>query len=158
MLSLVKGVDNTILRTPSLPVTKFDKQLEKLIEEMYERMDEWNGIGLAAPQVGLNLRLFVMKLYKPDLEQFSYLPMLNSEILDASEEMVEEEEGCLSIPKKYGLVPRHMSLTVRFQSPKKKWSTLKLIGLNARIVQHESDHLDGTLIADKVTKWTRPKT
>ena len=157
MLSLVKGVTNKILRTVSVPVTKFDKKLLKTLEEMYVRMEDWSGIGLAAPQVGINERFFVMKLFKGNTDEFTLVPVINPEITHISEKMVHEEEGCLSIPSKYGIVPRHDALTVKFQNPKKEWVTLKLKGLNARIIQHETDHLNATLIADKVTEWTREK-
>lgn len=157
-LPIVKGIDNKILRTISKPVKKIDKELIKLLPKMVDTMHEANGVGLAAPQIGLNIRVFVMKIFGPakgkkiDYDNYSVQEMINPEILEMDENMVNEEEGCLSVPGVFGEVDRHARLKVRFQNKKGMTLMLEFEGLNARIVQHETDHLNGMLCVDKMKK------
>lgn len=148
-LKIVTGTDNQILRTKSVPVKKVDKKLKKLISDMEETTLAVDGLGLAAPQVGENIRMFIVRLNYGTPNELM-VPMINAEILEFSEDMADDEEGCLSLPRRFGIVNRHTSLMVTYMDERNTVRTLKLEGLNARIIQHEIDHLDGILIADKM--------
>lgn len=144
--------DNPRLRLKSQKVTKFDKSLRKLAEDMFETMTEANGIGLAAPQVGILQRLIVVEIPK-DLEfdgsdAFEAI-IVNPEIIKSSGKAIAEE-GCLSVPGWYGEVERYEYITVRGQDVTGKPIRIKAEGLPARCLQHEIDHLDGILFTDKV--------
>lgn len=153
-LPITSGAENEILRTVSKPVKHVDKKLEKLIRDMRETMDKEDGIGIAAPQVGVNLRLALAKL-NPGGENETIITMINPEILTHAREKEENDEGCLSLRKKWGAVPRYQSLTVQFFNKKMERVTLALTSLNARIIQHEIDHLDGKLFIDRVVGEVR---
>lgn len=149
VLPITKGVDNEILRTISKPVKTIDKKIKKLIEDMIDTMEDADGLGIAAPQVGVNLRIYIARLnFRTSHEMI--VPMINAEFLSLSEDMDDNEEGCLSIPKRFGVVRRSTEATIRYMDIKGKWVTLQLKDLNARIMQHEMDHLNATLIADKM--------
>jgi peptide deformylase len=148
-LNIETGADNKILRTASQPIEKFDKKLTKLLNDMRQTLKGVNGLGLAAPQVGHNIRAAVCIL-NYGTEKEIIVDMINPEILSFSEEMITDEEGCLSLPGQYGKVARHKSLKVRYFDRKGKQHTLVLENLNAVIVQHEVDHLDGKLFIDRL--------
>lgn len=139
-----------ILRKISKPVKKMDKKkIGKFFDDMRETMHDANGIGLAAPQVGVNDRVVVC-YFNNGTDHELIVDMINPEILDHSDEIITEEEGCLSLPGKFDAVARYTALTVKYRDRKGKEYVLKLSGLNARIVQHEVDHLDGKLYVDRV--------
>lgn len=157
------GEDNPILRAKSVSVKRVDRVLA---EELKETMLAEHGLGLAAPQIGVNERVFTMKLLRgvkneqenetdaedSDVQDYTVLVCANPEILEKSEEMVLGEEGCLSLPKVWEKVWRHERILVRFMDERGKEKILELSGLNARIFQHESDHLDGVLFIDRVER------
>lgn len=147
ILPITKGLDHEILRTLSKPVKSIDKKIKKLVVDMIETMFDAEGIGIAAPQVGVNLRIYIARL-NVDTDHEVVVPMINPE-LSLHGEIEEDEEGCLSLPKKFGFVPRHTEATITFTDVKNHRITLKLTGLNARIMQHEMDHLNAMLIADR---------
>jgi peptide deformylase len=148
-LNIETGVENKILRTVSVPVVKFDKKLSKLLDDMQDTLKNVNGLGLAAPQVGVNLRAAVCFFnYNTDKEMI--VDVINPEILNHSNDLQVDEEGCLSVPGKYGKVARYKSLTLRYADRKGKKHELILEGLNAVLVQHEIDHLDGKLFVDRM--------
>ena len=153
LIPLIQGVDNPILRKKSAPVKSFDKKLQKFMKDALETLKEQNGLGIAAPQVGKNIRAFWVRL-NHETPQEIYIPMINAEILEKSKDMENSEEGCLSVPKVFGIVPRFNSLTVRYTDLQKKTHILHLTGLNARVIQHETDHLNGVLCVDKMTEKT----
>lgn len=142
------GTDNEILRTVSQPIKRITADLKPFALEMVKTMEEENGVGLAAPQVGRNIRMIVCKL-NPGEKNEVIIPMINPEILEFSKKTVAGEEGCLSLPGVWGKVTRCESILMRFQTLKGESRTLELTGFNARIIQHEIDHLDGVLFADK---------
>lgn len=144
-LKIVTGNDNPILRAVSKPVTDITKKTVKLIRDMADAMELEKGVGIAAPQVGENVRIFLALLDNKKL-----VAMINPEFLGHSETMTDGEEGCLSLPGEWGQVPRHTEVTLRFTDLKGRENTLKLKDFNARIVQHEMDHLDGILFTDHV--------
>ena len=148
-LQIVTGEKNTILRTVSEPVRVFDKKLKKLVKQMIEAMHRYEGIGIAAPQIGINERIFITTIncYKKNQRE---IEMINPEILEISEDLVESEEGCLSLPGRNDKIHRHPWLTVRFQDKEGIWNEMKLVDLDAIIVQHELDHLNGGLYIDRI--------
>lgn len=150
-LPVTKGADNSVLRTVSAPVKKIDKKLKKLVQDMVDTMMDLNGVGIAAPQVGVNLQLAVARL-NVDTKQEALLVIINPEITDFEEFTLDMEEGCLSLPGKWGSVPRYSSLTVTFQTLKGDQQTLHLEAFNARVIQHEVDHLNGKLFIDHCKK------
>ena len=135
-----------ILTKVCRPVEKFDGKLGQLLDDMYETMQEANGVGLAAPQVGIRRRIVVIAVGKGPIE------LMNPEILRESEEMDEDTEGCLSFPGKYGLVKRPRSVTVRAQDRDGNLFELEGEGLLARAFCHEIDHLDGVLFITRVSR------
>lgn len=151
LLPLVTGVDNKILSAKSVSVKKIDRKIKNLIADMVETMQAADGLGIAAPQVGINLRIYIARLnFNTPNEMI--VPMINAEFLKMSEEMDVHEEGCLSIPKRFGPVRRHKEVTIRYMDQRGAHHTLHLTDLNARIMQHETDHLNGILIADKIER------
>lgn len=143
LLDIETGKDNPILRKKSTPVGKITKKTLKLVKDMHETMLAANGVGLAAPQVGLNERIFLITL-----DNKKVLPMINPEILEVSEKKEFGEEGCLSLPNQWGEVERSKAVMVRFQDLKGQTMTMKFEGFEAREVQHELDHLNGILFTD----------
>ncbi len=135
---LLEG-DPTLLKK-SRPVKRFDDRLATLAEDMIETMREYNGVGLAAPQVGVLRRLFVMDTG----EDGDAVVFINPEILD--EEGVQTGvEGCLSLPDLVGVVSRPLTVTVRAQDLTGEYFEKTYSELSARCVCHETDHLDGIL-------------
>lgn len=154
-LQIQTGTDNKILRTKSAEIKlsgkKSDKKLKKFIEDMKETMMLSDGVGLAAPQAGENIRAIVC-LFNQGTKNELIAEMINPVITRVSEEMEVGEEGCLSIPGQFGKVARHAEVTVRYFNLKGEELVLGLKGLNAVIVQHEIDHLDGKLFVDRLTE------
>ena len=143
-----------VLREKAKRIKVFDAKLRKLAEDMIETMHANNGVGLAAPQVGLSIRLLVAE-HTPDPEDTEEhgfrVALCTPEIVKASDEMETGPEGCLSIPGWVGDVPRHISVTVKGQTPEGKEVRIKADHYYARVLQHEIDHLNGVLFTDRVT-------
>ncbi|MCG8570349.1 MAG: peptide deformylase [Spirochaetes bacterium] len=137
--------DNKVLENKSEEVKNIDKDLENLVNEMFKIMYENNGIGLAAVQVGVLKRLFVMDVPK----QGRYV-MINPVIKDFSKDKSIYEEGCLSVPGILAEVERPAEVTVEYTDLKGKRKTLKASGVLATCIQHENDHLDGVLFIDRI--------
>lgn len=149
LLDIVTGSDTEILRTVCEPVTQFDKSLKKLAEDMIETMHEAKGLGIAAPQIGVNSRVFIVTFDYGQKDERQVV-MANPEITYFSDEKDVAEEGCLSLPKVFGNVERPMEIVVKYQNLRGEEVSLRLEGLNARVVQHELDHLNGVLFIDKL--------
>lgn len=130
------------------PVTEFDEELEKLCEEMFATMYAAEGVGLAAPQIGLNLRLFVM-----DCEGIR-LVAANPEIISTEGEQ-SGPEGCLSVGKIPAVVVRPEKATLRAQNLEGEWFERTAEGYAARCFLHETDHCDGRLFIDHLPKMRR---
>jgi len=134
------------------PVAEIDDDLRKLAHDMFETMYHAPGIGLAAPQIGVNARLIVMDCSQRDEdgegEEPHPIAMVNPEILEASEELREHEEGCLSIPDVYAPVSRPAEVVVRWQDLEGAEKQARMSGIWATCVQHEIDHLNGKLFID----------
>lgn len=141
------------LRYPAKPIRKVDAELRKMIREMFELMYAANGIGLAANQVDLPLRLFVMNLAaKPG--EGEELVFMNP-VLSHPKGSEEAEEGCLSLPGLYAQVIRPKSVKVQAYNLQGEEVNAELSGLYSRCVQHECDHLDGVLFIDRVPVLAR---
>ena len=135
------------LRKVSVP-TLITEDVKDLVRDMKETMLSLNGIGLAAPQVGVNLRVIVIQLMSAGKLVGPVQEMINPVITQTSEDLVSYEEGCLSIPGEYIKLDRPRSIDVKFQTLSGKYKKWHLRGLEARIVLHEVDHLDGVLMSD----------
>jgi peptide deformylase len=147
----IRTLGDPILRSKASPVTVFDDDLAQLAADMHETMRAAPGVGLAASQVGRLLRLFV---YDTGDEGESG-SLVNPEIIWASEEMVEAEEGCLSLPGTYYPVTRAVAVKVRAQDVTGAPVEKEGEGFLARIFQHEIDHLDGILFIDRLAPELR---
>lgn len=138
-----------ILRRQALEVRTFDKSLREIVAAMLEAMEREDGVGLAAPQVGIELRILVaLSMKEPGDEEAKPMVLVNPEILERSRETWVYEEGCLSIPGIRGDVTRPSGIKVRYQDLDGGEHTLEAEGMFARILQHEIDHLDGKLFID----------
>ena len=135
------------LRRLSTP-TLITEGIRDLVRDMKETMLSLNGIGLAAPQVGVNLRVIVIQTIVIGKLTAPVQEMINPVITSYSSEDVEIEEGCLSIPGEYLMIKRPHRIHVKFQDLSGKYKKWNLKGLEARVVQHELDHLDGILMSD----------
>ena len=133
--------DDPILRKKSRPVEEFDDRLFTLLDDMRETLAKSDGIGLAAVQVGVLRRVVVIDLGDGVNE------LINPSIVESSGEQ-RESEGCLSLPKKYGITLRPKNVTVRAQNRNGVWCLYKGTDLAARCFCHEIDHLDGKLYTD----------
>ncbi len=137
-----------VLRTPAVPVVDFDKQLRRLVQDLTDTMMDAPGVGLAAPQLGVGLRVFT---YYVDGE----LGHLVNPDLDLSDERQEEEEGCLSIPELRFPTPRALGVVARGFNMHGDPITVEGTHLLSRCVQHETDHLDGVLFIDRLDAQQR---
>ncbi|HOZ38216.1 MAG TPA: peptide deformylase [Anaerolineaceae bacterium] len=146
------------LRLKSKQVTKFDIELQTLIDNMFETMRAAPGVGLAAPQIGESLRLVVVEYTEDEDENAKpkkYV-LVNPEIVKRSEEMVTDIEGCLSLPGLAGMVERHEAVTIKAKNRFGKPLRIEAEGWLARIFQHEIDHLDGVLYIDLAEEVFEP--
>lgn len=125
-----------------------DATIQQLIADMFVTMKKERGVGLAATQIGLSLRLAVIDA---DDQKFT---LINPVILKKSPELITFTEGCLSIPSKEFPILRHEKITVRYTDEKGRFHKIKLKGFLAIVFQHEIDHLDGVLIADRYEQQT----
>jgi peptide deformylase len=142
-----------VLETPGRPVTEFDDKLEKLVADMFETMYAANGVGLAAPQIGLSLRLAVIDTTCGE-DASAKLVLANPEVISVEGEQVQDE-GCLSLPDFRAKTPRPACATVRAQDVHGKEYTMSGEGLLARAFCHEIDHLNGKLFITHVGRLKR---
>jgi len=154
-----------VLRRKARTVTRFDKSLQALIDEMIETMREAPGVGLAAPQVGISDRLIVVEYYENEKAEEAEDEMkkkvwvvLNPEIVKTSEEKVMGVEGCLSVPNLVGEVERHVAVQVKGLNRHGQPMRIKAQGWLSRIFQHEIDHLNGVVFTDLATRVWLPQT
>ncbi len=152
-----------ILRAKALPVPPdqiLTAPVQRLIDDMFETMREYSGIGLAAPQVHSGLRVFVAGLREGDIGQavpddgeMPFMALINPELTLVGEANHEGWEGCLSIPDIRGLVPRAPGVRVQAYDRAGKQVSFTASGLPARVIQHENDHLDGVLFFDRMRSF-----
>ena len=153
MVLEVTKLGEDVLRKKAEPVTEINDEIRALVEDMFETMIEKDGVGLAAPQIGKSLRLFVVIADDNVRRVF-----INPQIIKTSTEVGEYDEGCLSIPQVYETIVRPLEVTVQAYNEKGRPFTLEADGLLARIIQHEYDHLDGILYIDRGDKNFAEKT
>lgn len=142
VLPIVTGADSPILRKKTQKVAKVTKAVLKLISDMEETTIAAKGAGIAAPQIGRSERICIA------LIGHKLTPLINPEITERSEEKDIAEEGCLSLPDLWIHVPRSLAITLKYTDLHGKDIERKLLGWDARVVQHEVDHLEGVLIVD----------
>ncbi len=140
-----------LLRKKSRPVDKFDGKLHALLDDMLETMRMADGVGIAAPQVGILRQAVICELEAPEGEEAEILEMINPVILKKSGKQIGTE-GCLSVPGKRCEVLRPSKITVRFQDREGKEITREFEDFNAVVASHEIDHLSGVLFYDKEVK------
>lgn len=156
---------NPILRKKAEPVALVDDSIKKLLKDMEETMNAEDGIGLAAPQIGISKRLIVMNVPAnvsvagemiDNLEsEPSLFFLVNPEIVSKSDDFATCQEGCLSVPKQYADVVRYASVVVRYRDENGKLSEREFKNLQSACIQHEIDHLDGKLFVDYLSTLKR---
>lgn len=144
-----------VLRKSAETVTEFGEELQTLVRDMFETMYHAEGIGLAAPQIGLSERLIVVDLRVQEGEEPRSVAVVNPEVTWQSPEVEKESEGCLSIPGLEEFVKRPVSVRVEGQDPLGKALVVEADGLFARALQHEIDHVNGILFLDRVSPLKR---
>ena len=142
VLPIITGENNPVLREKTRKVPKVTKEILKLIRDMEETTLQAKGAGIAALQAGRTERLCIA------LIQHKLVPLINPVITWKSEEKDIMEEGCLSLPELWIHIPRSLEIVLQYTDEAGKQVERKLTGWNARVVQHEVDHLDGVLIVD----------
>jgi peptide deformylase len=162
----VAHMGHPVLRARARPIEPAQigsPRIQQLIDDMFETMHEYEGVGLAAPQVHESLRVFVAGFAPPAKNKedeggepargVPLMALINPEITPIGEEIVEDWEGCLSIPDIRGRVPRPRQILVRAYDRRGKRIELRAGGFTARVIQHETDHLDGVLFFDRMTSF-----
>jgi peptide deformylase len=151
--------DDPVLRQKAKTVAANSNDLQTLIDDMFETMYNGAGVGLAAPQIGESVRLFVIDadVMTEDTDEPDLGPVvfINPEIVDRSETNITMEEGCLSIPGVRESVNRPETITIEYLDRNFSTSTLKATGWISRVIQHELDHLDGILFIDHLGSFRR---
>ena len=144
--------EDPVLRKTSRPVEEITPRILRLLDDMQDTLRKAEGVGLAAPQVGVLRRVVLV-----ENEEGEVLELINPTIVSTSEERQEDLEGCLSIPGEWGITDRPMTVTVRAQNRKGEWYEATGSGLTARCFCHELDHLDGVLYTDKTLRMIDPE-
>lgn len=159
MILPVYTYGNAILRKEAEDVSLDYPELKALINNMFETMHNAEGVGLAAPQIGLPIRLFVIDLQafkedNPELADFKIV-MINPEMLETSEENETKEEGCLSVPGIHENVSRPKKIKISYFDADFNKRTEEFEDFKARVIQHEYDHLEGNFFTDKINPLRR---
>jgi len=152
--------DDEVLRQKAEPVTELTDEVQELIDDMFDTMYNSDGVGLAAPQIGELLRIFVcdadpMVDDEQDVPEYGPIAMINPEITFQSEEEVDMDEGCLSIPGVNASVSRPERIVVEYRDKNFNPQKLEVGGWLARVIQHEHDHLEGILFLDHLSLFKR---
>lgn len=148
----IQTIGAEVLRQNAEPISTFDDDLAALVKKMFETMKLGKGVGLAAPQVGLSQRLFVMHI-EGDKERV----FINPEIVETSLELESFEEGCLSIPGVYADLDRPAVIRIQALNERGRRFTMDAAGFQARVIQHELDHLNGVLFTDRLPERSRDR-
>jgi peptide deformylase len=158
----VARMGHPVLRTPARAIDPGDvksPRIQQLIDDMFETMTEYQGVGLAAPQIHESLRLFVAGFAPApgddddEGERVPLMALINPEITPIGEATVDDWEGCLSIPDIRGKVPRARQIVVRALDRGGKRIELRASSFTARVIQHETDHLNGILFFDRMKSF-----
>jgi peptide deformylase len=155
ILRQIAQLGQPVLRQASRPVIDHtDPAVRCLIDDMLATVIEVNGVGIAAPQVYEALRVFIIASRPnpryPHAPRMEPTALINPEIIHRSDEMEKDWEGCLSIPGIRGLVPRHITIAVRYMTRNGDLREEELTGFIARVFQHEHDHINGLVFLDRV--------
>jgi len=147
-----------VLREIAKPITKDFPNIKELIENMFETMRKADGIGLAAPQVGISIRVFVIDVSSIDEEKTPDLKgkpktavLINPEIIERSANIESKEEGCLSLPEIHEKVPRPNKIKIKYLDENFVAHTEEHDGFFARVIQHEYDHIEGKVFTDSIS-------
>ncbi|NIP60801.1 MAG: peptide deformylase [Gemmatimonadetes bacterium] len=154
----IELLGSEVLRRPGEEVEAFDDELRELVRDMFETMYHADGIGLAAPQIGVSLRLFVIDVPEDHVERGQEAfraAVVNPRVVEVAEETEKAPEGCLSIPGLEGVVERPSGVVIEAFDPEGEPMRIEAGGLVARALQHEIDHLDGVLFIDRVSPLKR---
>jgi len=146
VLPICRLTEDSVLREKAKKVSRINSSVQRLIDNMIDTMQEANGVGLAAPQVGVSLRVIVVQM--PEEEPIA---LINPEIVKRGGQQ-EATEGCLSIPGYYGEIKRSAEVTVKGKDRRGKAIRIKATGLMTEALEHEIDHLNGVLYIDHVEK------
>ena len=149
-LRIIRQEGDEILKKKSRPVEKIDDKVRELIKDMIETMHQYDGVGLAAVQVGILKRIVVIDTYEEGSQVYI---LINPEIIE-TKGIREVEEGCLSFPNKFAKVKRPEKVTVKALNEKGEEITIKAEGLLAQAICHEVDHLNGEVFIDKIIPGT----
>ena len=146
---------NPLLHHVAQPVVEFDSAaLDALVTDLWDTMEARSGVGLAAPQIGVGLRVVVFGMAShpryPEAEPIPRTVLVNPQVAAVGEATEEGWEGCLSLPGMRGLVPRYYRIGYRGYDPQGRQLEREVAGFHARVVQHECDHLDGRLYPQRI--------
>ncbi len=157
MLLPIYAYGHPVLKQVAEPIAADYPDLQELIANMWQTMYNADGVGLAAPQIGLSIRLFIIdtedverKKEKADTDVGLKQVFINAKILEETGELWTYEEGCLSIPKVTGDVERHPKIHIQWQDEQFETHEAVFTGINARVIQHEYDHIEGLLFTEKL--------
>lgn len=148
----LRYLGDPVLREKAVPVERVTEEIRALVADMFDTMYAEEGVGLAAPQVGVGGRVIVIDPRDEEIEPFA---LINPEIVDVSDEVARDEEGCLSIPGLKEIVERPATVRIEAIDIEGEPVSIDAAGLLARILQHEVDHLDGILFLDRVSALKR---
>jgi len=151
----IKLLGDPVLRTPGDEVEEFGEELQRLVKDMLETMYGAEGVGLAAPQVGISQRVLVVDLGESDDDGRGPVALVNPRVVESGKKKDRAPEGCLSIPGMEEVVERPDTVTVEGKIPSGEDTTFTASGLFSRVVQHEIDHLDGVLFIDRISPLKR---
>jgi peptide deformylase len=151
----IRILGDPVLREPAQAVGELSDGIRDLVEDMFETMYHAEGVGLAAPQIGISDRVIVVDVRSADEDGVGALALINPRVVEFSRATDREPEGCLSIPGMEEVVERPSTVTVEGLSPDGEDVTLEVSGLLSRAIQHEIDHLDGILFIDRVSPLKR---
>lgn len=154
-------IGHSILRTKTQPVKEVDQHILEVVSNLTEEVLNRSGLGLAAPQIGVSLAIFVARFpegsTKEELVPGEPKVFINPKILSVSKESVEEEEGCLSVPGIFAQVSRPCSLVLEYQDISLTTHTEEFSEWSARVIMHENDHLNGVLFVDRLSNHVKKK-
>ena len=154
MIYPIVAYGDPVLRKKAINIDKEYAGLADLIENMYETMYDSHGVGLAAPQIGKSINLFILDTTSFEDEKYPNLKkvFINAEILEETGEKWDFEEGCLSIPQVRENVKRHDTLRIKYQDENFNTHEETYDGIAARVIQHEYDHIQGILFIDRISE------
>jgi len=159
MIYPIRAFGDPVLRKKAEEITEKSENLDSIIDNMWETMYASSGVGLAAPQVGMSIRLFIVDSFpmyaEDEKDQGMKEVFINPEIISEVGDEWEYEEGCLSIPHIREMVRRKSDVTIKYKNQNWEDKEINIDGMTARVIQHEFDHLEGVLFTDLVSPLTK---